>query len=134
MALGWYVVIAMVVVGLVLLVASALAVLRRMRPLVAASVRAQRVAGPALAVRDKALALQRDSEALQRRLDGVSAGFVTALHRRDGGRRPAGGGKGGGAGAGGAEGWLGGQPRRHLIGGAVWRPPRGGGAPGGTRG
>jgi hypothetical protein len=86
MALVWYVVIAIVVVGLVLLVAGALAVLRRMRPLAAASVRARGVVGPALAVRDRALALQRDSEALQQRLDGVSAGFATALHRQDGGR------------------------------------------------
>jgi hypothetical protein len=85
MALVWWVVIGIVLVGLVLLVVSALAVLRRLRPFAAASVKAQDVVGPALAVRDRALGLQRDAEALQERLDGVSAALSAALHRPDGG-------------------------------------------------
>jgi hypothetical protein len=86
MALVWYVVLGIVLVGVVLLVLGALTVLRRLRPLAAASVRARGVVEPAVAVRDRALGLQRDADALRERLDGVSAGFQAALHRPDGGR------------------------------------------------
>jgi hypothetical protein len=85
MALVWYVVIGIVLVGLVALGLAALAVLRRLRPLAAASVKAREVAVPALEVRDRALGLQRDADAVRARLDGVSTQLSAALHRTGGG-------------------------------------------------
>lgn len=85
MALVWYVVIGIVLVGLVALALSARSVLRRLLPLANASVRASEVVGPALEVRDRALALQRDADVLLARMDGVSGKLSGVPHRTDGG-------------------------------------------------